>query len=55
MKLGANNGVDLVPVSLTALITGCDTLTATPMPNQPTIGTSRGAPTSASPPTTPTQ
>jgi hypothetical protein len=54
MKLGASKGVGVVVVSMTALLTGCGALTATPMPNQPTIGTSRGAPNSAAPPTTPT-
>jgi hypothetical protein len=54
MKFGANKGVvGLVLMSLTALLTGCGAVTATPMPNQPTIGPSRGAPSSAAPPTTP--
>jgi hypothetical protein len=51
MKLGANKGVGLVLVSLTALISGGGPVTHAE-PKKPTIGTSRGAPSSASPPTT---
>jgi hypothetical protein len=47
MKLGANGGDGLVAVSATALLTGCGAVTAMPTPNQPTVGTSGGAPTSA--------
>jgi hypothetical protein len=54
MKLGADKVVSLVVVSLTALLAGCGELTATPMPNQPTVGTSGRAPSSAAPaPATP--
>jgi hypothetical protein len=53
MKLRANKGVGLVVVGLTALLTGCSALTATPMPNQPTVGTSGGAPSSAASAPTP--
>ena len=48
MKLVASKGIGLVVVSLTALLTGCGAVTATPMPNQPTVGTSGGAPSLAS-------
>ena len=48
MKVVASKGIGLVVVSLTALLTGCGAVTATPMPNQPTVGTSGGAPNSAS-------
>ncbi len=47
MKLGANKWVGLVVVSLTALLTGCGAVTATPMPNQPTNAPSERVPNSA--------
>jgi hypothetical protein len=54
MTLGADKRVSLVVVSLTALLAGCGALTATPMPNQPTVGPSGSAPRSAaSAPATP--
>ena len=48
MKEVASKGMGLVVAGLTALLTGCGVVTATPMPNQPTIGISGGAPNSAS-------
>jgi hypothetical protein len=48
MKLGANKWVGLVVVSLTALLMGCGAVTATPMPNQPSVDTS-GASAPAAP------
>jgi hypothetical protein len=47
MELRADKVVSLVGVGLTALLGGCGALTATPMPNQPTVGTSGSAPSSA--------
>jgi hypothetical protein len=56
MRLGANGWVGLVVVSLTTLLAGCGALTATPTPNQPTVGTSGSAPSSAaSAPATPAE
>jgi hypothetical protein len=52
MKLGASRGVGLFVVGLTAVLTGCSAVTATPMPNQPTNGPSGRVPNSpASAPT----
>ena len=48
MKVVASKRMGLLVVSLTALLTGCGTVTATPMPNQPTVGTSGGVPNSTS-------
>ena len=48
MKVVASKRMGLLVVSLTALLTGCGAVTATPMPNQPTVGTSGGAPNSTS-------
>jgi hypothetical protein len=48
MKVVASKRMGLLVVSLTALLTGCGTVTATPMPNQPTGDTSGGAPNSTS-------
>jgi hypothetical protein len=45
--LGANKGVGLVALRLTALLYGCGSVTATPTPNQPSVGTSGDAPSSA--------
>jgi hypothetical protein len=47
MTFGAKKGVGLVVTSLTALLTGCGAMTATPGPNQPTIGTSGDTTSSA--------
>lgn len=45
--MGANKGVGLVALRLTALLYGCGSVTATPTPNQPSVGTSGDAPSSA--------
>ena len=47
MELRADKVVSLVVVGLTALLAGCGAPTATPTPNQPTVGTSGSAPSSA--------
>jgi hypothetical protein len=47
MTVGAKRGVGLVVTSLTALLAGCGAVTATPGPNQPTIGISGGSTSSA--------